>query len=66
MVITHFLKLATAREQLEIKRLESENELLRAKTDSLASQSRQEELYKQALAAMRSYSGQEDLEDFDD
>ena len=65
-VISHFLKLATVREQLEIKRLESENELLKAKTDSLASQARQEELYKQALDAMRSYSGQDVPEDYDD
>ncbi len=65
-VITQAMKLSSARERLEIERLQAENALLKAKTDSLASQARQEELYKQALAAMRSYSGQEDPADFDD
>ncbi len=65
-VITHFLKLATEREKLELQRLTSENELLKAKADSMASQKRQEELYAQALAAMRAYSGQDDVEVFDE
>lgn len=56
-VITHFLKLGTTRERLEQERLQRENELLKAKTDSLASAERVEELYKNALAAMRTYSG---------
>lgn len=56
-VITHFLKLASSREKLEQKRLEGENKLLDAKVENLASQGRIEELYKNALAAMRSYAG---------
>lgn len=56
-VITHFLKLATVREKLEQKRLENENRLLEAKVESLASAARVEELYKNALAAMKSYAG---------
>ena len=56
-VITHFLKLATTREKLEQKRLENENKLLEAKVESLASAARVEELYKNALAAMKSYAG---------
>jgi hypothetical protein len=58
-VITHFLKLATTREKLEQERLKGENELLKAKVENLASQGRIEELYKNALAAMRSYAGHE-------
>ena len=54
-IITHYLKLGSTRERLEQERLEKENELLRAKTESLASQKRVEELYGQALSAMRSY-----------
>lgn len=57
-VIVHYLKLGTVREQLERAKLESENELLKTKVESLASAKKVEELYSQALDAMRSYSGQ--------
>lgn len=59
-VITHFLKLGTEREKLEQQRLTQENELLKAKVDALASAARVEELYDQAIKAMRSYAGQDD------
>lgn len=62
-VITHFLKLATTREKLEQKRLENENRLLEAKVESLASAGRIEELYKNALNAMRSYAGHGDSDE---
>lgn len=56
-VITHFLKLATVKEELEVERLKKENELLVAKTESIQSAKRVEELYSNALTAFRSYSG---------
>ena len=56
-VITHFLKLATAKEQLEREKLKKENKLLDAKTGALESAGRVEELYKNALDAFRSYGG---------
>ena len=56
-VITHYLKLATTRERLEKEKLERENELLKAKTEAMESQKRIEELYSEALNAMRDYSG---------
>lgn len=56
-VITHFLKLGSTREQLEQERLEHENELTRVKIEAIESQKRVEELYLEALQAMRSYSG---------
>jgi hypothetical protein len=56
-VITHFLKLGSTREQLEQQRLEHENELTRVKIEAIESQKRVEELYMEALQAMRSYSG---------
>ena len=65
-VITHFLKLATTRERLEQERLRRENELLQAKVESLASAGRVEELYKNALAAMREYTGRSGSEELDD
>lgn len=58
-VITHYLKLGSTREKLEQERLMRENELLRAKVEQLASAKRVEELYENALNAMRTYAGQE-------
>ncbi len=56
-VITHFLKLGTTKERLEKEKLQQENKLLKAKTEALESNKRVEELYKNALDAMRTYSG---------
>lgn len=58
-VIAHFLKLGTVKSQLELEKLAHENELLKAKTELLESTQRSEELYENALKAMRSYSGSE-------
>lgn len=57
-VITHFLRLGTSRERLEQEKLRKENELLVQRAESYASGKRVEELYGQALDAMRSYAGQ--------
>jgi hypothetical protein len=57
-VITHFLKLGSSRELLEQERLAHENELTRVKIEALESQQRVEELYREALTAMRSYTGE--------
>mgnify|MGYP001031730647 CR=1 FL=1 len=65
-VITHYLKLGSSRDRLEREKLEKENELLRAKTKALESGQRVEELYEQALNAMRRYSGQRDYDEYDD
>lgn len=59
-VITHYLKLGSFKERLEREKLEKENELLRAKTEALQSSRRVEELYLNALNAMRRYSGNEE------
>lgn len=63
-VITHFLKLGSTRERLEQERLRSENLLQEAKIEQLQSAKRVEELYEDALNAMRTYSGQ-DVENID-
>lgn len=57
-VITHFLKLGSTRERLEQQRITHENELMEVKREQIAGQAHVEELYKQALDAMKSYSGQ--------
>ena len=69
-VITHYLKLGSSKERLEREKLERENELLRAKAENLQSAQRSEEVYREALKAMRTYSGQitdeeEEEDDYD-
>jgi hypothetical protein len=56
-VITHYLKLGATTAQFEKEQLRLENELLKAKAEALKSQERQEELYKQAITAMKRYGG---------
>lgn len=65
-VITHFLKLGSTREQLEQQKLEHENELTKVKIEAIESQKRVEELYMEALSAMRSYAGNITPQDSDD
>lgn len=64
-VITHYLKLGSTKERLEREKLERENELLRAKAEAMQSAQRVEELYTNALNAMRNYSGNGRNEDED-
>lgn len=65
-VITHYLKLGSTREALEKERLRNENKLLTAKVESLASQGRIEQLYEQAVAAMRKYAGNPETDEAHD
>lgn len=65
-VISHYLKLGTTREQLEQEKLARENKLLDAKVEQIASAKKVEELYTEALGAMRSYSGQPPVDDDED
>jgi hypothetical protein len=57
-VITHYLKLGSTKERLEKAILEKQVDFLQAKTDAIYSAKKVEELYKDALNAMRTYSGQ--------
>lgn len=56
-VITHYLKLGATTAQLEKRNLEKDIELKEAKTKALESAERQEELYANAIRAMREYNG---------
>lgn len=62
-VITHYLKIGSGREKLERERLAEENKLLRAKTKAYESAEELKVLYKDALSAMKRYSGQGDDSD---
>lgn len=55
-VITHYLKLGSIKGQMELEKLKRENELLKAKTESLQSMQRIEELYTNAIDAMKRYT----------
>ena len=62
---THFLKIATQREKTEREVAKAQLELLEAKREQIQSQARIEELYSDAINAMRRYSGHDD-DDFSD
>lgn len=61
---THFLKLGSMKNRLEMQKLQEENKLLQAKTDAMKSAKRVEELYSEAISAMRSYSGGGDKDEY--
>ena len=61
-VITHYLKLGSTKERIEKEILEKQKELIAAKTQTLQSAQRVEELYSNALNAMKKYSGQDDFD----
>lgn len=56
-VITHFLKLGTVKAEYEVEKLRKENALLEAKTEAIESTQRIEELYSNAIEAMKKYRG---------
>ena len=64
-VLSHYLKLGSTREKLEQDRLRSENEMLRAKVSQIESGKNVEELYANAIDAMRTYTGNGD-DSYDD
>ena len=65
-VITHYLKLGTAKEKIEREILEKKKELIEAQTENLQAAKRIEELYTNALNAMKHYSGQDSATEEDD
>ena len=62
---THFLKLGSMKYQREMEKLEEENKLLRAKTEAIESGRHIEELYSNAIKAMRNYAGQGDPDEYE-
>lgn len=55
--IVHFLRLGTAKAQLEKKKLETETLLLESKKEAIDSSKRSDEAYEKALSAFRIYQG---------
>lgn len=62
-VITHYLKMGSTKERIEQEIREKQKELISAKTEALQSAKRIEELYSNAISAMRRYSGHGDDND---
>lgn len=56
-VLAHYVKLGSSRERLEQRRIEAELELAEYKKESMAAAGRMEELYSQAIDAMKMYNG---------
>ena len=65
-VITHYLKLGSTKERIEKEILEKQKELITARTEALQSAKKIEELYTNAISAMRRYSGQSGEQDDDE
>lgn len=66
-VITHFLKLGTVREQIELEKVKKEIALLDAKKKAIESAEEVEKKYAEVIAAITRYTGKDsDWETVDD
>lgn len=59
-IIMHYLKLGSEKTRLESEKLRYETELVKAKTELVKSQQRSEEMFEEAIKAMKHYSGNDD------
>ena len=63
-VIVHYLKLGSSKERLEKRLLEEQVKLAEAKTELIQSTQKMEQLYADAIEAMRRYSGHGDEHEY--
>lgn len=63
-VIVHYLRLGTQKERLEQQQLQKRNDLLKAKTDSIKSAERSEQLYSEVIDAFKRYGGNSDEDEY--
>lgn len=61
--VSHFLKMGSSREALEQRKLEVDTELSEARREALASAARIEELYMNAIDAIKVYQGRRDVDE---
>lgn len=59
-VISHYLKLGSTKERIERQILEQQKDYLAAKTEAIQSSRHSEELFQEAIAAFKDYSGHGD------
>lgn len=64
-VITHYLKLGSSKYKAERDKLQEEVQLLRAKTESLQSAKRSEEMFEEAIKAFKGYQPSPDEDYYD-
>lgn len=62
-LLCHYLKLGSSKALLEKEKLQHENKLMEAKTDSLHAQQHAEELFSQVMKSMKIYQGDSGLDD---
>lgn len=65
-VLSQLLKAGSVKNKLELAKLENENELLRVKASAIQSTARSDEIYTNALNAMKNYSGLEQAQNDQD
>lgn len=63
-IVTHYLKLATVKSQLELEKIKRENAVLEAKAKAIDSAESSKVLFDKAIAAFKGYTGQ-DYEDYE-
>lgn len=56
-VISHFLKLGSTRAELEKEKLVRENRLMEVKAEAIEADKHKDEMFKEAIEAMRRYQG---------
>lgn len=61
--VVHFLKLGSTRNKAEMERLQEENKLLKAKTETLNAARQSDEMFTKAIEAMQRYRGVESEEE---
>ena len=64
--IVYFAKQGTINALLEREILEKNKELITAKTDAIRSEKKMEELYSEAISAMKAYAGETDRSEYED
>jgi len=57
-VVSHFLKIGSTREKIELQKVKQETLLVEAKVKDLANVEELKKLYSEAMDAMRGYAGQ--------
>lgn len=59
--LTHFLKMGSSTADLEKEKLKYETALLKAKAELLVSEKNKEALFREAIQAFKTYSGQQEM-----
>lgn len=65
-LLLHFAKAASSKAYIEQQIMEGQRDLILAKTEAIKAQKRSDELFEDAIAAMKRYSGHADDYDDDD